>query len=417
MKGDFILAHQALTRRYFLRLGLAGTAALGFGPRAALGADPIAPELAKALEDLEPYFTSQQKFRDVSRGKPLPHSLPDEKKREVGLTRETWKLEVVSDPDHPASLRNPLTKKNGTALDFEGLMKLAEKHATRFAKSMTCLNIGCPLGTGIWEGVPLREVIWLTQPRENLRRVIYHGYHNDDPQQMFRSSLAIDRVLEDPFDLPPVILCYKLNGEWLDSERGGPVRMVVPEAYGFKSIKWLTHVLLTNLYHANDTYADGNNDIDSTLKTFAATISVPHRVKTGEPIPVTGYAQVGIAGLSKVQVWLHPNAVKRPVADPYYASAPWNDAQILPPPKDWRDLPNGNIPADTLGFDPTGKPRTWPIRLTKVHWATLLPGMPVGEYTLRSRTIDGKGVAQPMPRPFEKSGHAALEAIDITVKA
>lgn len=39
--------------------------------------------------------------------------------------------------------------------------------------------------------------------------------------------------------------------------------MVVPEAYGFKSIKWLTHIVLTNLYHANDTYAEGNNDIES----------------------------------------------------------------------------------------------------------------------------------------------------------
>ncbi len=263
----------------------------------------------------------------------------------------------------------------------------------------------------------MREVVWLTQPRENLRRVIYYGYHNDEPQQMFRSSLAIDRVLEDPFDLPPVILCYKLNGQWLDSERGGPVRMVVPEAYGFKSIKWLTHVLLTNLYHANDTYADGNNDVDSTLKTFAATISVPRQVKAGEPIPVTGYAQAGIAGLSKVQVWIQANTAKRPIADPYHATAPWTDAQILPPPGDWRDLPDGVIPAGTLGFDSGGKPRTWPMRLTRVHWAALLPGVPAGEYTLRSRTIDGKGVAQPMPRPFEKSGHAAIEAIDITVKA
>ncbi len=97
-------------------------------------------------------------------------------------------------------------------MDFKGLLELADKHAVRFPKVMTCLNIGCPLGMGIWEGVPLREVIWLTSPRANLRRVFYYGYHNDDPKQMFRSSLAIDRVLEDPHDLPPVILCYKLNG-------------------------------------------------------------------------------------------------------------------------------------------------------------------------------------------------------------
>lgn len=375
-------------------------------------ADPPAPELARAIESLEPYFTPQEKFRDVSRGKPLPHSLSDDKKRAAGLTRDTWKLEVVSDPDNPAKLRSPLAKKNGTALDFDSLLKLAETRAVRFAKTMTCLNIGCPLGTGIWEGVPLRDVIWLTQPRENLRRVYYYGYHNDDSQQMFRSSLPIDRVLEDNFDLPPVILCYKLNGQWLNAERGGPVRIVVPEAYGFKSIKWLTTIVLTNLYHANDTYADGNNDVDSRLKTFAATLSVPHKVKAREKIPITGYAQVGISGLSKVQVWIQSNATELQGGDPYFTTAPWTDAQILPPPKDW----GAQIPARTHGFDPvTGQPLTWPMRLTKVHWAALLPGLPAGEYTLRSRTIDEKGHAQPMPRPFQKSGHAAIESVDITV--
>ena len=416
MKSDFLFEHQELTRRYFLRLGVVGAATMGFWPwRAARGesaGNTVPPE------GFEPYFTPQDKFRDVSRGKPLPHSLPDDKKREVGLTRETWKLEVTSDPEHPASIRNPFTKQDGTALDFAGLLKLAEKHSVRFAKSMTCLNIGCPLGTGIWEGVPLRELVWLTQPRENLRRVFYHGYHNDDPRQMFRSSLPIDRVLEDPFDLPPVILCYKLNGQWLDSERGGPVRMVVPEAYGFKSIKWLTRVILTNLYHANDTYAEGNNDVDSALKTFAATLSVPAKVKPDQPIPITGYAQVGISGLSRVQVWIQSNATQRPPGDRYFATAPWTDAQILPPPKHWGALSDEKMLKGTIGFDPaTGQPLTWPMRLTRVHWTALLPGVPEGEYTLRSRTIDGKGVAQPLPRPLQKSGHSAIEQVDISVKA
>jgi DMSO/TMAO reductase YedYZ molybdopterin-dependent catalytic subunit len=234
---------------------------------------------------------------------------------------------------------------------------------------------------------------------------------------MFRSSLPIDRVLEDPFDLPPLILCYKLNGQWLDSERGGPVRMVVPEAYGFKSIKWLTHVVLTNLYHANDTYADGNNDVDSSLKTFAATLSIPRTVKPGEPIPVTGYAQVGLSGLSKVQVWIQSNAIERPADDRSFSTAPWTDARILPPPTHWGGVPDGKIPTDTLGFDSaTGQPRAWPMRLSRIHWAALLPGLTAGEYTFRSRTIDDKGHAQPMPRPFQKSGNAAIEAMEISVK-
>jgi DMSO/TMAO reductase YedYZ molybdopterin-dependent catalytic subunit len=411
----FLDEHRQLTRRYFIRLGMAGAAALGSWPLTAGGASPDV-ELKRAIASLEPYFTPREKFRDVSRGKPLPHTLPEGKKRDVGLTRETWKLEVLSDPENPATLRRPLTRTGGTALDFTGLVELAGSRAVRFPKVMTCLNIGCPLGMGLWEGVPLRDVIWLTQPRENLRRVFYHGYHNDDPQQMFRSSLPISRVLEDPFDLPPVILCYKLNGRWLDSERGGPVRVVVPEAYGFKSIKWLTHVFLSNLYHANDTYAEGNNDVDTWLKTFAATISVPNTVKPGRRIAVTGYAQVGLSGLSKVQVSMEPHAAPPVAADTSLPSARWTDAEILPPPRFWGDLPDGKIPANTQGFEvSTGRPRAWPMRLAKVHWAALLPGVPAGEYSLRCRTIDEKGMAQPMPRPFEKSGHSAIESVDITV--
>ena len=407
------MATSELTRRYFLRGG-AGLAATGWCSEAS--AEPLPRELEPALRDLEPYFTPADDFRDVSRGTPIPHTLPEEKKREVGLTRETWRLEVVADPEHPATLGRQLTKADGTTLDFAGLLKLGEKHGVRFAKVMTCLNIGCPLGMGLWEGVPLREVLWLTQPRENLRRVFYHGYHNDDPKQLFQSSLPVGRILEDYDGLPPVILCYKLNGQWLDSERGGPVRVVVPEHYGFKSVKWLKTIVLSNLPHANDTYANRNNDIDSPLKTFAATLSIPKDAKANQPIPVTGYAQVGVSGLSKVQVWVQTEGQTWPADDPCFTKAPWIDAHILPPPAKWGGI--DAIPKGTIGFDTnTGRPPTWPMRLAKAHWAALLPGLPAGEYTLRCRTIDANGHAQPMPRPFKKSGRCDIEEIKVSVLA
>src|SRR5262245_9496386 len=84
--------HGRLTRRYFVGLGLTGSVATALWSRRLVASDP-SPDLARAIAKLEPYFTPAQEFRDVSRGKPLPHSLPDEKKREVGLTRETWRLE------------------------------------------------------------------------------------------------------------------------------------------------------------------------------------------------------------------------------------------------------------------------------------------------------------------------------------
>ncbi|HJN13140.1 MAG TPA: molybdopterin-dependent oxidoreductase [Pirellulaceae bacterium] len=414
----FLAEHASLTRRFFLRSGAAGVAAMSALPLLARGGER-SPALQKVVDDLETWLTKQDDFQNVSRGTPKPYSHDEAKLKEVGMTRDTWKLEVVDDPDNSARLRSPLTKEKNTAFTFKDLMQLAGKHAVRFPKVMTCLNVGRPLGNGIWEGVPLREVLWLTQPSPALRRVFYYGYHNDDPKQMFRSSMPVNRVLEDLYDLPPVILCYKLNGHWLTGERGAPVRIVVPEAYGFKSIKWLSHVVLSNKWQSNDTYGEKNNDVDSPLKTFCDPISVPDTVKPNQPIALTGYAQVGIAGLKKVQVWIHNDDEALPADDSYFMTAPWRDAEIIPPSKNWGgDIANNRIPSPTHGFDPqTGQPKSWPMRLTRAHWAALLPGLPAGQYTLRCRTIDEKGIAQPMPRPFRKSGRAAIGEVGLTVEA
>ncbi len=415
--SDFLAEHGNLTRRYFLRCG-ATVAAIGALPLFAQAKEGD-PALQKAIDALETWLTKQDDFGDVSRGNPKPHTLDEAKRKEVGLTRDTWKLEVRSDPENKTRLHNPLTKEKNTAFTFNDLLKLAEKHVVRFPKVMTCLNMGAPLGNGIWEGVPLREVLWLTQPSRDLRRVFYYGYHNHDPTQMFRSSLPVGRVLEDLNGLPPVILCYKLNGHWLTPQRGGPVRIVVPEAYGFKSIKWLSHLFLSNMWRANDTYGEKNNDVDSLLKTFCETLSVPSKLKPGQPIAVTGYAQVGVAGLKKVQVWIQNDNETLPGGDKYFTRAPWRDAKTLPPPKHWGGgLPDDQIPVPTQGFNPqTGQPTTWPLRLSVAHWAVLLPGLPAGKYTLRCRTIDANGIAQPLPRPFRKSGRAAIQQVGLAVEA
>lgn len=375
--------------------------------------------MADAIEKLE-YLTAADAFGTVERGDPLPYKLPTEKLREVGLVRETWKLEVVA--EEQAKLDHPMTKEAGTALDFNGLTKLAEKHSVRFLKVMTCNNGSNLLGMGLWEGVPLRDVIWMSKPVEsNIRRVYYYGYHNDDPKQMFRSSLPLSRVLEDPPGENPVILCYKLNGEFLSGKRGGPVRMLVPEAYGFKSVKWLQRIVLTNAPFANDTYADGNNDVDSWMKSFARFISYPTKIKSGMPIPLTGLAQVGVSGVTKVQYWLHPDNSPLPTDDGRFANAPWHDAQILAPPKQWGSaVPGGKLPTGGLPRQfnsATGKPQQWPMRYTIAHWAALVKNVMPGKYQLRCRTIDANGVAQPMPRPFPKSGRNNIQQVTVEVEA
>ncbi len=85
-----------------------------------------------------------------------------------------------------------------------------------------------------------------------------------------------------------------------------------------------------------DTYAIKNNDVDSPLKSFAATLGVPKELEPDKPFAVTGYAQAGISGLKKVQVV--GTSGGRGVGtgrDKHFARAPWIDAEVLPPPAAW----------------------------------------------------------------------------------
>jgi len=408
--------HLAVTRRYFLQLGAAGAAGLAASSLWA-GEGQAADLLREAAVRLD-YLTPPDRFTMFGRGQPPPHELTPEKRREVGLVPETWRLEVVPDPESNAQVERPLSKDLGTALDWPGLMKLAEKHAVRFLSVMTCTNKADPCGMGLWEGVPLREVIWLAKPKGNVRRVFYYGYHNDDLKQRFQSGLPLSRALEDPPGEHPVILCYKLNDQWLSPKAGGPVRMLVPDSYGNKSVKWLQKVVLTNKPQANDTYAEWNNDTESPLKTYARFVHAPKTIKAGQPAAITGLAQVGPAGLAKVQYWLHADGQAPPADDPYFTKAPWKDAEVLPPPSRWGGgLPDGKLPPVPRQIDPvTGKPLAWPLRNTIVHWAALLTDVPPGKYQLCCRTIDASGAAQPMPRPFPKSGNNAIQQVQVVVE-
>jgi len=54
----------------------------------------------------------------VERGNPFPYAQPEAKLREIGMTRDTWNLEVVPDLATGSKVESPLSKERGTALDF-----------------------------------------------------------------------------------------------------------------------------------------------------------------------------------------------------------------------------------------------------------------------------------------------------------
>jgi DMSO/TMAO reductase YedYZ molybdopterin-dependent catalytic subunit len=367
------------------------------------------------------FLTDAEAFRDVSRGNPKPFTLKGDARVKARLTPDAWRLEIVSDGS--ADLQKPRRLEDRTALDLPTLKALGKKYGVKFLKAMQCLNIPQPLGQGLWEGVPLREVLQLVGKLKNVRRIYYHGFHNNDPKQLFQSSLSYSQVMETPpWDLG-VFVAYGLNGQPIPLVRGGPVRLIVPWAHGFKSIKWLQRLTLTNDYKANDTYAEeGNNDPESYLKTAAYLDSGPQEFKAGTAIVLRGTAMVGWSGLKGVEYWLRPDTGthgKLADDDKAWQTARWQPCVIDPPPGDWAaSLPEGVKPKEVWGFDPkTGKPKEWPMRFSIASWSVTLKGLAAGAYEFRVRSVDPNGFAQPEPRPYQKSGRNEVPYRPILVTA
>ena len=79
-----------------------------------------------------------------------------------------------------------------------------------------------------WEGVAFKELAKLVQPTDKAKFVIAHcsaGYTTSLPAE----------VLNDD----DVLIAYRHDGAELTADHGGPLRLVVPKKYAWKSAKWL----------------------------------------------------------------------------------------------------------------------------------------------------------------------------------
>jgi len=79
-----------------------------------------------------------------------------------------------------------------------------------------------------WEGVGFRTIMAMVSPFETA------GYVLIRCEQGYSTSLPLrDLNRED------VLLAYGLDGRELPGQFGGPLRLVVPHKYGYKSVKWV----------------------------------------------------------------------------------------------------------------------------------------------------------------------------------
>ena len=82
-----------------------------------------------------------------------------------------------------------------------------------------------------WKGVLARELIQRVRPLERAGFVTLHGADE------YTTNLPIEALLDDD-----VMLAHSVLGKPLTPEHGGPVRLVVPKRYAWKSAKWLTGI-------------------------------------------------------------------------------------------------------------------------------------------------------------------------------
>jgi DMSO/TMAO reductase YedYZ molybdopterin-dependent catalytic subunit len=87
-----------------------------------------------------------------------------------------------------------------------------------------------------WTGVPLSHVLEIVGVQPQARYVVYFSIDPD-----WWESIDMADALH-----PQTFLAYGLNGDELPIGNGGPLRLRLPRQIGYKSVKFITHMTVTD---------------------------------------------------------------------------------------------------------------------------------------------------------------------------
>ena len=87
----------------------------------------------------------------------------------------------------------------------------------------------------LWEGVLVRDLMNDAGIKPQANIVIFHA------EDGYTTSLPIDFFLDND-----ILLAYKMNGVTLIPERGYPFELVAEQKWGYKWIKWVTEIELSD---------------------------------------------------------------------------------------------------------------------------------------------------------------------------
>jgi DMSO/TMAO reductase YedYZ molybdopterin-dependent catalytic subunit len=131
---------------------------------------------------------------------------------------DTWRLSI------DGLVRNKLT------LSYADLRALPSAHQVTDFHCVT----GWTVRNVHWKGVRLSEIFDRAEPLPHA-----HALQFVSAEQPY-----IDYLTKKQSLLHDVMLAYEMDGKPLSREHGAPLRLVIPEMYGYKGVKWLNRINL-----------------------------------------------------------------------------------------------------------------------------------------------------------------------------
>lgn len=192
-------------------------------------------EFSKAEADGQ-HLTSEDKVTSYNNFYEFGLSKSDPKANAQGFVTDPWKLEIGGEVD------NPIT------LDLDDLYAIGLEERIYRLRCVEAWSMVIP-----WIGFSLSELIKKASPNSKAKYVAFETLH--DPQQMpgqrnrffgggiqypYVEGLRLDEAMN-----PLAFMAMGVYGKTLPPQNGAPIRLIVPWKYGFKSIKSIVKISLT----------------------------------------------------------------------------------------------------------------------------------------------------------------------------
>jgi len=139
----------------------------------------------------------------------IARTLPEVEKAE-------WSLEVSGEVENPQ------------AFNWDEFMALPQ---TESVSDFHCVETWS-VKDQRWEGVRFGDLLDEVKPTRDAKYVSFECYDG------YTMSLPLEDLTGDD-----IVLAHRLNGEPLPQPLGGPMRLVVPHKYAYKSAMWLNKIV------------------------------------------------------------------------------------------------------------------------------------------------------------------------------